>query len=909
MFAQEISYYKLIKKIGAGGMGEVYLAEDTRLNRKVALKILPENFSKDRKQLSRFLREASLAANLNHSNICIIYEVNDATDVPFIAMEYVEGETLFDKIQNNSLSLCEILEIAVQVSDALDEAHGQGVIHRDIKSANIIINRRGLAKILDFGLAKTIIEESSDEAVTRAKTEAGILVGTVRYMSPEQALGKTLDGRTDLWSLGVLLYEMLGGKTPFKGDTQVAIFDEILHKQPDSLTQTNENIPLELEKIIFKLLEKDREFRYQTASDLRADLKRLQRNTDEINIKISENRHAENNNFHQTAFVKVQTDGLLKQKTENIELNETKRSFWLSILIGFISLVFLTGLGAAAYQFAWKTNPTISFAKRETQRITNLGKVLDALISTDGKYLVYVQDEGELQSLWVKQLATGSIAQLVPPTNVVYQGLTISSDSSWIYYNIWDRKSVGQIFRVPILGGIPQKIIHDCMPGVGISPDNQQIAFIRSYDKERKQDLIVANIESREEKPIKSSGWEGGIYAFAWSPDGQSLAIISNTRDESGEGVNLLTEISVVDQSEKSIWQVPSKVRNLNSGLTWKPDKSGILITIAESEDLYSQIWEISYPSGEARQLTKDFNSYGRLSVTADGKNLVSVQQEVAAGLWILPVDNPLQAQRITNSKLEGMDAGWTSDGKVIYTSTVSGNVDIWMVNEDGSNKKQLTSDAFIETAPCVTRDGKTIAFSSNRNNNWNIWLMNTDGTNQRRLLENGMQWGAYCSKLENSFFFYGIVNKKEGIWKVPLIGGEPTFIWDKSPFPPNISPDEKQLAYSLWNEDRKRLEQEIYTLATGKAEKVDLPDTAVGEDRKEPSLKWTPDGRNISFLNEEKTNINIWIKSLTGGKLKKVSNFNENRVFGYDWSPDGKKILVLRGVVSTDVVLIKEDK
>lgn len=915
MFAQEISYYKLIKKLGAGGMGEVYLAEDTRLNRKVALKTLPENISKDRKQLSRFLREASLAANLNHPNICIIYEVNSSEQTPFIAMEYIEGETLFDKIQNKSLNSSEILEIAVQIADALDEAHEQGIIHRDVKAANVIVNRRGRTKILDFGLAKTVIEEISDEAVTRAKTEAGILVGTVRYMSPEQALGKTLDGRTDLWSLGVLLYEMLAGETPFTGETQVAIFDEILHKQPLSLIRIDENIPPELESIVFKLLEKDREFRYQTASDLRADLKRLQRNTDEIIIKPSEKRDpSKKESPPQTAFAKIQTDELASLNTLNLEPVTIRQNPRLKLLAGFGLLVFVVALAITAYKFAWAGSSAISFEKKESQKITSLGKVLDAMISADGKYLAYVQDEGELQSLWVKQIATGSIVQVVAPTNVVYQGLTISADGNWIYYNIWDRKSVGQIFRVPILGGIPQKLVHDCMPGVDVSPDNRQLAFVRSYDKEKRQDLIVAEIEGasekqiiRQEKPIISSSWGGGLHAFIWSPDGQSLGVIHSKNQPDNEMKTVLSEITIADQSEKIIWEVPSKVRNLNSGLTWKTDKSGILITIAEAQDMYTQIWEISYPDGKATQLTKDFNSYGRLSLTTDGKNLVSVQQDVSLGLWVLPLDSATAAQKITNGKIEGMNASWAPDGRVVYNSTVSGNIDIWIVSADGSNKKQLTSDQAIDTVPCVTFDGKNIAYASNKNNNnWNLWLMNTDGTNQRQLLPNGSQWEVYCSKLENSIFFYGVIDGKGGLWKMPVTGGEPIFVWNKSTFRPNISPDEKQLAYSFWNEEKKQLDQEIYNLTTGKTENVELPDSAVGENGKEPSLKWTADGRNISFLDEEKATVNVWTKSLTDNTLKKVSNFAENRVYGYDWSPDGKNLLVLRGSSSTDVILMK---
>ena len=259
-------------------MGEVYLATDQRLNRKVALKLLPKELAGDRKSLNRFIQEARLAANLTHPNICIIYEVNEE-DTPFIAMELVEGETLAEKVLARSLDQDQIIEVAVQVADALDEAHRNGIIHRDIKAANIIINHRGHAKVLDFGLAKLTEEQVSDEAETRAKTEAGMLVGTVQYMSPEHALGKKLDNRTDLWSFGVVLFELVFGCLPFRGQTQAAVFDAILHDEPAVPDEIDEATSPELVRIIFKLLEKDRDLRYQTASDLRADLKRLQRNS------------------------------------------------------------------------------------------------------------------------------------------------------------------------------------------------------------------------------------------------------------------------------------------------------------------------------------------------------------------------------------------------------------------------------------------------------------------------------------------------------------------------------------------------------------------------------------------------------------------------------------------------------
>lgn len=624
-----------------------------------------------------------------------------------------------------------------------------------------------------------------------------------------------------------------------------------------------------------------------------------------------------------TEFVKVQTAELAKQKTADVNFpNKRKnRGLWFA---GILAVLLLAIASIAAYRIFLPNSSGVPFEKREIQRLTALGSVLDAVISADGKYLIYAQDEGELQSLWVKQIATGSSVQVVPSANVVYQGISVSSDGSWIYYNIWDRKSVGQIFRVPMLGGIPQKVVHDAMPNVEISPDGRQLAFIRSYDRERRQDLIALDVETIDrrqavvsgERVLASSGWSGGIYAFTWSPDSQSLAVITNRANEKGESVNLLVELFVDGRAEKVIWEIPSRVKDINSGLIWKPDKSGILTTITEMQDPYSQIWQISYPDGEALRLTKDINSYGRLSTTADGKNLVSVQQEISAGLWVLNLDKTGQSEKITDGKIEGLDASWTADGRIIYTSAIGGNIDIWITDADGTNKKQLTSDAYVETSPCVTPDGKTIAYSSNRDNGyWNIWLMNMDGTNQRKLLQSGLQWDIRCSELTNSFFYRGIgkssdsEDNQEGFWKVSTTDQEPTFVWSRSPFLPDLSPDEKILAYTIWNSDKRQLEQQIYSLETAKSEVVELPPSAVGEGgRKEPSIKWTADGRDISFLNEEKSIVNIWIKSLRDGKLKKVSNFNENKIYGYEFSRDGKKLLVLRGLVSRDALMIKEN-
>jgi len=922
MFAEEISFYKLTKKIGAGGMGEVYLAEDTRLNRKVALKILLDDFARDRKRLSRFLQEARLAANLNHQNICVIYEVNDSEETPFIAMEYLEGETLAHRIQNRDLDLDQIVDYSAQLADALDEAHHQGIIHRDIKSANVIINRRGLVKVLDFGLAKSIIENVSEEAITQAKTEIGVLVGTVQYMSPEHAIGKTLDGRTDLWSVGVLLYEMVTGETPFKGNTQVGIFDEILHKEPVPPSELNEKVSPELEKIILKLLEKDREFRYQTASDLRADLRRLQRKSDEKNrVERSGSRPSSDNmNVPNTVFVETITEENTIQKTGANRFPQVEKLNWKYVLAG-LALVGIIGLiGFNMYLKSFISPKTEVLTVSESERLTNIGNVKDTTVSPDGRYLVYVQDEGDQQSLWVKQIPTGNAVQIVPPSNVIFQGIAISPDNSWVYYDIWDKKNVGQIFRVSTLGGAPQKVIHDCMPNISISPDGEKIAFIRNVDDEGASYLIVAEIGTWKETNLFRKGPnQGGVDSFTWAPDGKSLAILGGKPSDNGEFLATLSEIDAATGAETVIWTVPQNLTRFGGGIVWARDKSGLFLTLGEVQATYSQIWFVSYPNGEAKQFTKNFNNYGRLSLSADGKSLITVQEDFSSNVWVVRVDNPLQIEKVTQGKLEGLGLSWTPDGKIVYGSVVSGSLDIWIMDEDGKNKRQLTSDSSVEVEPCVTKDGTKIVYLSNQNKgNWNIWMMNIDGSNKKQLLPEGTQGSLECSKGDNSITFLGFYKESFSLWKVSLDGSEPMPLPNTTRFRPAISPDGKTMAYTYWDPAKKQMSQELIefsmsqpgTMQTRTIDRFNLPLTAVGEyGQNEPSMRWTKDGKFLSFINEEKSVENIWLKPLKGDKLQKVTNFTENSIFRYDWNSDGKKVAMTRYSTTSDVAVIKTTK
>lgn len=875
-------------------MGEVYLAEDTQLTRKVALKILPAGVSDERKRLNRFLQEARLAANLNHPHICTIYEIDASGETPFLAMELVEGETLAEKIRSKSLDLHEILDIASQIADALDEAHRSDIIHRDIKSSNVIINRRSQVKVLDFGLAKIISEEVSEQDITRAKTEDGMLVGTVQYMSPEHALGKKLDGRTDLWSLGVLLYEMVTGTLPFKAATQAGTFDEILHRTPPAPGEFNPNIPPELENIILKLLEKDRDFRYQTASDLLADLRRLRRSLGDITSDSNETIKAS------TAEIRTAT------RTDIARLSKpgTQKNnyFWLKIAGLLLMAAILGGIGYGVWRYSSpKTAAAKGFENAISTRLTNLGKVVDAAISPDGDYVVYVTDEGARQSLWLKQTATGSVVQIVAPSENVYQGVAISPDNNWVFYNVWDRNSVGEIFRIPALGGAPQKIVHDCMPSVSVSPDGRRLAFVRSDDRNKRYLLMTVSADGGDERDIFAMP-EAMAFFPLWAPDGKTIAFGmyggDNTRypklvEIPAEG----GEVKVIWKNEQNDFQ-PSR-------FVWLPDKSGFLITLSNSREFQSQIWQIDYATGALRQITKDLNSYGALSITADGKKLLAIQQDFLLSVWVVPADNPAQARRVTEGKMEGIGVSWTPDNRIVYATNVGGSSEIWMMNEDGSGKKQLTSDKTPKLSPCESGDGKYIFHSVTGNDRGGAARMETDGKNWS-LLEN--KWNVRCASAAADIFYFAVISEGHpGLFHDSAEMNSPALLSEKGLQDFTVSPDGKFIAYVAWEENKRVNVGEILSVKDKSVKPFAFPITAVQKySESQFVLRWTSDGKNLSFVNDENGFANVWLLPLNGDKPRRITNFNDNFIFSFAWSNDGKNLAVSRGTLTSDAILLK---
>src|SRR6202167_3652477 len=795
-------------------------------------------------------------------------------------MELMEGQTLRERIAGRPVAADALLDFGTQIADALDVAHARGIVHRDIKPANIFITTRSQAKILDFGLAKqatsrriaepvgggpTASELTSDNLLL---TSPGSAIGTIAYMSPEQARGEELDARTDLFSLGAVLYEMATGQAAFNGNTSAVIFDSILNRTPASPTSLNPVLPAKLEEIIGKSLEKDRDLRYQTAAELRGDLKRLKRDTDSSRASSgstgtwgASSATANPGSGTNVAQPAASHQTSVPAPAAGSAGDSVNRGGRLGLWIGAAVVILIAVCAVLAIVFhdryGHPHHEAASFSQMSISPLTSTGNIHSATISADGKWVAYVADEKGSHGIWIRQLATGSTAQVELGSPGEGEGVTFSLDGNYLYFVKRDESvGVGTLFQAPSLGGTPRQVIVDVDSPISFSPDGKRFVFVRQVSKAKTSKLIVASADGSGEQDllVLTNPPHFSDNGPAWSPDGKSIAVADNP---TGEFDKYAVEIVDLDSKTKTRlgsvdWIAPDQ-------MAWLPDHSALLFNARVSRtSLNAQLFALSYPEAEVRRVTNDLNFYNGTSITSDGSALASAQVTLTGSLWVANFGSSasLSPPRQISSGISRADgiSGiiWTPDGKIIYTYYTSGSIQLASASPDGSNVHDIASGLVSPSWLSSCGDGRHFVFGMGRGkDSSSIWRADMDGSNLTQLSTGKIAVHPNCSPDGKFVVYVDVTGDTTHLMRVAIDGGTPAEISRAELFAPVISPDGNSLACAYQPEPGKRPKLAIVGLDGGEIRNVyDLPPELQGAFNGDggQKLAWTRDGRAVLY-------------------------------------------------------------
>ncbi len=900
MIGQVISHYRVLEKLGGGGMGVVFLAEDLKLGRRVALKFLSEAMKENSANLERFTREARTASALNHPNICTIYEIDEADGKPFIAMEFLEGHSL-DHREHPIPPLERLLDIGIQMADGLDAAHRKGIVHRDIKPANLFLNNLGQLKIVDFGLAKLTEEDpavaSNAETlgVTAAEnlTSPGTAIGTVAYMSPEQTRGDEIDARSDIFSAGSVLYEFSSGQLPFQGKTSAVIFDAILNRDPVPPLAVNPALPEDLQRIIQKCLEKDRDIRYQSAADLRADLKRLKRDS------VSGRHPAKDSTPPAPPVASPADRGTAAPKSA---IGEVARKH--SLGLGMLALIGLIIFAAAGFGFyALLHKPDVPpFQNFSLKAMTNSEDAGVSAISADGKYLAYLRREADgKRGVWLRQLSTNSNSQIIPPSDAAYSELQFGPESSYIYFRVLakDKSNTYDLYRIPFLGGTAERLARDLDSRPYFSPDGKRFSFLRLHSPGPDQSQILSLGSDGGAQSVLASGKTSDFVAAAWSPDGQRIAVGRENQAEKPWDIKIL---ELGSNTTRQLLALPDPTYE-PADMTWMPSGRGIVLIYRRISDGRQQLAYISYPAGEFHKITNDSSTYRGISLTADGKTLVTNTIRGRETILVYPAAGPVDdAHGLPLGYARWLD--WLDNNHLISFGQEQG---ISIVEFPGASRSDLHAEN-VSSYDGHKCGPQIIAFTGTENSHpaqSHIYGVDVHGTNLRRISAGDEDQYFRCTPDGASLVYHDF--NDGSLKKMATAGGSAQILVPGLLRPDNqfdVSSDGKSLLVDLRAGGQLTLNS--IAIENGKI----TPRFVVRPDAN--FLTVMPGGAAVAYTSAEQGVTNIWTQPLSGGPASRLSNFLQGSgaaktVNAFAWSPDGKQLALVRTSVSSDVVVLQD--